>query len=145
MNTKTTATLLPVSSTEELTDRKEKETNSGTSLEAIDTGSSPPPEHSCTALAVYRPPENTDRFSWTDKQLNTLYPIDCMVKGGCLKIRKSPDENVAPEKICNFTAWIVSEVTTYDGQKRQYAVTRTKNPIRRSACWRTDISLPSCS
>ena len=125
MYTKTTATLLPVSSTDGLTGRKEEETKSGNTPESIDTGASPPSENSCTALAVYHPPGNTDRFSWTDQQLNMLYPLGYEVKHGCLMFKRPYDEKAVQEPVCNFVAWIVSEVTTYDGLKKTTRLTIT--------------------
>ena len=86
------------------------------------TGPEMLPESKCTSIVPYVP-EQTDRFSWTDQQLNMLYPLGYEVKHGCLMYKRPQDEKAILELVCNFVAWIVSEVTMYDGQKKTTRLT----------------------
>ena len=86
------------------------------------TGPEMLPESKCTSIVPYVP-EQTDRFSWTDQQLNMLYPLGYEVKHGCLMFKRPQDEKAILELVCNFVAWIVSEVTMYDGQKKTTRLT----------------------
>ena len=123
MNLKPIETLPNALSFEVMTGREKEEIQPKDIPKAVEADASPPPGSSCTALAVCHPQEQTDRFSWTDQLLNMLYPTGYEVKNGCLMIRKSQDEKASPEPVCNFTAWIVSEVTVFDGLKKTTRLT----------------------